>query len=135
MTKTKIEYTGKLHTECTHENGARIETDAPKDNGGKGELFSPTDLFAAALGSCILTIMALKGEKIGFDMTGATAEVEKEMVSQPYRFIGKLFVRVRIPKSAGDEQRAILEKAGLECPVHKSLHPDIEIDTKFNYPD
>ena len=95
MTKMKVVYVGDLHTECTHESGAKIETDAPKDNMGKGQAFSPTDLFAASLATCMLTLMGIASRKLGVELKGATAEVEKEMVTEPKRRLGKIIVRIR----------------------------------------
>jgi len=131
MTKVKILYQGNLHTECTHPSGAVIETDAPKDNQGKGEAFSPTDLLAASLGSCVLTLMGIAGRKLGLDLKGTAAEVEKEMVSAPRRRVGKLAVRVRSSLSPDSQARERLERAAIECPVHYSLHPEIKIEFDF----
>ncbi|MES2274061.1 MAG: OsmC family protein [Chlamydiota bacterium] len=131
MTQIKIRYLGDLRTQCTHESGAQIQTDAPKDNHGKGEAFSPTDLFAASLGSCILTIMGIAARKLGVDLKGATAEVEKEMGTHPCRRVAKLIVRIRSALSPDAQVREKLEKAGLECPVHHSLHPDIQLEIDF----
>lgn len=131
MTKMKVLYTGNLHTECSHESGAKIQTDAPLDNGGKGEAFSPTDLFAVSLASCMLTIMGIAARKVGAELTGATAEVEKEMTSVPHRRIGKIIVRIRSVLSPNSQIREKLEKAAFECPVHHSLHPDIKVEVDF----
>jgi putative redox protein len=131
MTKIKILYQGDLHTECTHPSGAVIETDAPKDNQGKGESFSPTDLLAASLGSCIGTLMGIAGRKLGLDLKGMAAEVEKEMVSAPHRRVGRLIVRIRSPLSPDSQTREKLERAAIECPVHHSLHPEIKIEFDF----
>jgi len=127
----KVAYKGDLRTECMHESGTVIETDAPKDNQGKGECFSPTDLFAVSLASCMLTLMGMQAKKLGIDLKGASAEVEKEMVSSPMRRVGKLIVRFRIPVAPNPEARAKLEQAALTCPVHASLHPDIRQEIDF----
>src|SRR5271154_2645680 len=104
MTKIKIKYLGDLRTECTHvESGAKIETDAPKDNGGKGIAFSPTDLFATSLVSCMVTLMGIQAKKLGFSIEGTTGEVEKEMVASPTRRVGKLIIRIRCPHSPSRE--------------------------------
>src|SRR4051794_19125452 len=125
MVKLSVVYRGQKHCELTHlPSGSRIETDAPKDNQGKGERFSPTDLMGAAFGSCILTTMALVAERDGLVIEGATAEVVKEMLNQPRR-IGALRVQVTLPAKLTKEQRFKLEEAARHCPVHKSIHPDI----------
>jgi len=136
MVKSTAVYAGGLHCELTHEpSGSRIETDAPKDNQGKGEKFSPTDLVGAALASCILTTMAIVAERNGVSLKGATTEVEKEMVSTPTRRIGSLRARVSFPAGVAKDQRTKLEQAAQHCPVHKSLHPDIDAPIAFTYPD
>lgn len=126
----KAIYLGDLHTECTHSSGAKIETDAPKDNQGRGEAFSPTDLFAASLATCMLTLMGIAARKVGVELKGTSADVEKEMALSPRR-IGKLVVRFRCPVAPNPEIRAKLERAALECPVHQSLHPDIKVEVDF----
>lgn len=133
MTKMKVEYLGRLHTKCKHESGAEIETDAPKDNGGKGELFSPTDLMAASLGSCMLTLMALAAVKLGVDLTDASAEVEKQMAPGSPRRLGKITVRIRSSLSFDAQVREKLEKAAIDCPVHHSLHPSIKLEIGFTW--
>lgn len=131
MTKMKVFYLGDLHTECKHESGAKIETDAPKDNMGRGEAFSPTDLLAVSLGSCMLTVMGIAGRKLGIEMKGTSAEVEKEMTSVPHRRLGKIIVRIRSPLSLSSPLREKLEKSALDCAVHHSLHPDIKVEIDF----
>ena len=131
MTKMKVIYKGNLHTECMHESGARIETDAPKDNEGKGECFSPTDLVAIALASCMVTYMGILAKKMGIDLMGLTADVEKEMTSTPKRRIGKMVGRFRCPNNPGADARAKLEQAALHCAVHSSLHPEIKYEFDF----
>ena len=131
MTKIKILYQGDLRTECTHPSGAKIGTDAPIENQGKGEAFSPTDLFAASLGTCMLTLMGIAGRKLGLELKGTVAEVEKEMVLAPHRRIGRLAVRIRSSLSPDRQVREKLEKAAIECPVHYSLHPEIKLEFDF----
>lgn len=131
MTKIKVVYTGDYRTASTHPSGAQIETEAPKDNHGKGEAFSPGDLIAASLGSCVLTMIGIAGRKLGLDLKGITAEVDKEMVSVPHRMIGKLVIRVRCSQPFDSQVREKLEKAAIECPVHRSLHPDIKCEFDF----
>jgi putative redox protein len=131
MVKMKVVYQGKWRTECIHESGAKIETDAPKDIGGSGEFFSPTDLVAVGLASCMMTLMAINAGKLGVDLEGTTVEVEKEMVSAPMRRIGKMIVRFRSPTLPNSLAREKLEKAALSCPVHHSLHPDVKVEVDF----
>lgn len=134
MVKMHAVYGGGLHCELTHEpSGSQIETDAPKDNMGKGERFSPTDLVGAALASCILTTMAIVAERDQISLVGAKATVAKEMVVTPTRRIGALEVQVTLPKTVPVESREKLERAAYQCPVHKSLHPDVKAPIVFNY--
>ena len=134
MVQIDVEYTGDLHCKLTHgPSGAQIATDAPKDNEGKGEAFSPTDLVAAALGACMLTIMGIVARRHRLDMTGAKAHVEKGMVNDPIRRIGSLPIVITLPVALTPKDRKILEAAALTCPVHKSLHPDIDSKVEFLY--
>src|SRR5690348_4197103 len=126
MVTMSIEYTGEKHCNLTHgPSQTIIETDAPRDNQGKGERFSPTDLMGAALGSCILTTMAIVAERDGVSLVGVRAEVVKEMIVQPRR-IGALRTKIFLPKRIPQEYRSKLENAAHQCPVHKSLHPEID---------
>jgi putative redox protein len=130
--RMQVTYQGDLHCEAVHApSGARVETDAPKDNEGRGERFSPTDLVGAALGSCMLTVMGIVARRHAWDMTGARAEVEKEMVAQPLRRIGRLGLAITLPPGIPHAARAVLERAARTCPVHESLHPDVKIDLSF----
>jgi putative redox protein len=133
LSKTKILYEGNLRTVSTHESGSILETDAPKDNQGKGERFSPTDLLAVALGSCILTLMGIVAKRLEVDLKGTSIEVEKVMSSTPPRRIAKLMVSVRSPLKASADVKNKLEQAGLTCPVKQSLHPDIQIQIDFHW--
>ncbi|MCD6048068.1 MAG: OsmC-like protein [Gammaproteobacteria bacterium] len=134
MTKMKAVYQGHLNCQIIHEqSGAKIETTAPKDNGGNGDKFSPTDLFAASLASCMLTVMGLAAKKHQINMDGATAEIEKEMVVAPVRRIGKLSVSLHLPAGIPVDKRELLEAAAHHCPVHHSLHPEIEVSVQFIY--
>jgi putative redox protein len=134
MVKMSVVYQGQLHCELTHgPSGSKLETDAPKDNQGKGERFSPTDLVGAALASCILTTLAIVAERDGVILQGATAEVGKEMIKEPTRRIGALPVTVTLPASIPSEYRQKLEHAAHACPVHKSLHPEIKLPIEFIY--
>ena len=131
-----IIYEGQLHCVATHgPSGAALATDAPVDNHGKGESFSPTDLVAAALGSCVMTVMGIVAERHQLDLSGTRIHVTKEMIQQPVRRIGRLAVTVTVPaeKTArlSEADRGKLESAGRHCPVHQSLHPDIDAPIKF----
>ena len=107
-------------------------TDAPVDNHGKGEAFSPTDTVANALATCMLTVMGIKAESLGLDMDGATAEVTKTMAADPRR-ISKIDVNILFPRSYEEKETRILENTGRTCPVLQSLHPDIEKNISFKY--
>ncbi|HME88083.1 MAG TPA: OsmC family protein [Chthoniobacterales bacterium] len=132
MVKVDIVYTGKLHCDATHgPSKSKIATDAPTDNKGKGEAFSPTDLVATALGTCISTTMGIKAEALGVDLRGMKVTVEKEMSSDAPRRIVALPSEVHIPLPPDSPHRELLEKTGLNCPVHKSLPPEINRPTKF----
>jgi len=132
MVKVDIKYTGDLHCDATHgPSQSKIATDAPTDNKGKGESFSPTDLVATALGTCMSTIMGMKAEELGVDLRGMTVSVQKEMSKDPPRRIVGLPSEVHIPLSANSPQREALEQAALNCPVHKSLPAEIKRPTKF----
>lgn len=134
MVKMRATYAGGLHCELVHEpSSSVIETDAPKDNLGKGEKFSPTDLVGAALSSCILTTMAIVAEREGISLKGATAEVVKEMITTPSRRIGSLPVRVILPDGVPVGAREKLERSAHTCPVKKSLHPDISVEIFFKW--
>ena len=136
MVRISMVYEGNLRCRLRHEpSGDEILTDAPVDNMGKGEAFSPTDLVAAALGSCMLTVMGIAAQRHQIDLTGTTAEVIKEMVTTPVRRIGKISVTLHIVKGIDPEKRLVLERTAHTCPVHKSLHPDIEVLVDFHYPD
>ena len=136
MVKIEIVYEGGLHCRLKHgPSGAGLVTDAPKDNRGKGEAFSPTDLVASALGSCMLTLMGIFAQRHEIDLAGARLSVIKEMVKEPVRRIGRLTVAIDMPKGISARHREGLKQAALTCPVHKSLHPDIEIPVTFHYPD
>jgi putative redox protein len=135
MVKLKIVYEGQLRCVLTHElSGSVIHTDAPKDNMGKGEAFSPTDLVAAALGSCMLTVMGISAGRHNIDLKGVTVDISKEMVTSPVRRIGSISVNFYMPSGIPQDKRAMLEAAAHSCPVHKSLHPDVQIPVKFIYP-
>lgn len=135
MVKSVATYTGDKHCQIEHgPSRSVIETDAPVDNNGKGEKFSPTDLMAAALGGCTLTVMSIVAERDGVDLAGARAEVEKHMVTNPRR-IGKLITTITFPKGIPQDYRKKLENTAHTCPVHNSLRSDIEAPLIFVYPD
>ena len=135
MVKINIEYLGDLHCRATHgPSGVSIETDAPKDNQGRGESFSPTDLMATSLGACIATIMGIVARRHDIDLRGMKVEVIKEMIQQPVRRIGKLSVAFAMPRALPPDQRELLERAARTCPCCLSLHPDVAVAVSFNYP-
>jgi len=132
MVEIEIAYQGQLHCSATHgPSGATIVTDAPKDNMGKGEAFSPTDLVAVALGTCMLTTMGIVAQRHGIGMEGSTARVKKEMATAPVRRIERLTVEIAVPTKLSDEDRRRVKSAALACPVHKSLHRDVQIPVTF----
>ena len=127
-------YDGQLRCTLTHgPSGSVIETDAPTDNHGKGERFSPTDLVAAALPACIMTIMGIVAERHGIDLAGMKAETVKEMTKQPPRRIAALRTRITVPLPPDHPERPALERAALACPVHASLHPEIDAAVEFTW--
>ncbi|MBN8692908.1 MAG: OsmC family protein [Bacteroidetes bacterium] len=133
MITSTVKYPGELRTEATHvKSGTTIITDAPTDNHGKGEAFSPTDLVATALASCMISIMGIVSMKEGITKAdGATAEVTKVMYADPRR-IGEIHVTVTMPKlNYSEKERKMYEHAAFTCPVAKSLHPDIKQEIKF----
>ncbi len=132
MVTIQVEYQGDLHCKAVHgPSRAELNTDAPTDNQGRGETFSPTDLVATALGTCMLTVMGILARTLQIDIAGATATVEKEMSSTVPRRIHSLKVRIRIPHILSSESQQKLERAAHTCPVHKSLHPDILTPIEF----
>ena len=136
MVEIEVTYTGDLHTTARHgPSGATLDTDAPKDNQGRGESFSPTDLVATALATCILTTMDLVARRHGCKLAGARARVEKHMITAPERRIGRLPVTVTMPAGLDREARTVLERTAHHCPVHQSVRDDIERPISFVYPD
>ena len=132
MTKMKVDYEGDLHCKIVHEfSGKVLMTDAPVDHMGKGESFSPTDLLAASLASCIATTLGIFAKKKGWELMGMRLEVEKEMESAPFRRIGRLPVKIWMPIHFTFEEQEILRKVALTCPVHKSLISEIDIPITF----
>ncbi|MGB5555070.1 MAG: OsmC family protein [Flavobacteriaceae bacterium] len=130
---SKVTYTGGLRTTCEHlRSGDIFITDAPVDNNGLGQAFSPTDTVATGLASCMMTMMGIKANGLDFDLTNATAEVTKHMAADPRR-ISKIEVIFKLPSSASEKTRKILEHTANTCPVLLSLHPDIEKVITFNW--
>ncbi|MBY0415647.1 MAG: OsmC family protein [Bdellovibrionales bacterium] len=126
-------YEGDKRCEVTHDpSKTKISTDAPKDNNGRGEAFSPTDLIGAALGSCILTTIAIIGEKQGIDIKGGSFLVTKSMGPAP-RKISELAVEITLPDRLNAEERKMLEELAHTCPVSRSLHPDVSVPVIFHY--
>ena len=126
-------YLGAKKVELIHEqSGSKLVTEAPRDNGGEGNSFSPTDLVAAAFGSCVVTTIAIVAERNGFNVDGMHMRVEKHMQSDPRR-VGQMPLVVHLPSRLADEERRKLEAAGRACPVHKSLHPDVKAEITYIY--
>ena len=134
MATSKITYIGDLRTEAVHlASGNKIITDAPLDNHGKGQAFSPTDLLATSLANCMLTVMGIAANTHGINMNGAVAEVTKVMAANPRR-VAEVHVHITMPKvKYTDKEKSILEHAGRTCPVAQSLHPNILQDIVFIY--
>jgi len=128
-----IIYKGNLRCEAEHlQSKSTIETDAPTDNRGKGERFSPTDLLCVSLTTCMLTTMGIKAADLKVDIDNAKADVTKHMAGDPRR-VAKIEVSVTLPKNIDEKERLILERAGNNCPVAKSVHPDIELVLKYDW--
>ena len=134
MVEISIRYLGGLRCEARHEpSGNVVITDAQVDNEGKGEAFSPTDLAATSLGTCMLTIMGIVARRHEIDLGETTVKVVKEMSVQPPRRIGRLTIVFTIQLPVDHPKRALLEKAASGCPVHLSLHPEVEQDVRFDW--
>ena len=134
MPKTDITYQGNLRCSAVHvPSSCAIETDAPVDNEGQGERFSPTDLVGAALGTCMATIMGILARRKGISLEGMKIKVAKTMSATPPRRIAKLETHIHMPLPADHPERASLERGALTCPVHQSLHPEIEAPVVFHY--
>lgn len=128
-----IEYQGELHCSATHlRSGKQIETDAPLDNNGKGEAFSPTDLMSTSLGLCMVTIMGIKARDMNLDISGTTISVDKTMASDPRR-VAAIGLVIRIPHKYSEKDQTIIERAGLACPVTKSLNENVEQNVRFEW--
>ena len=130
---SKVTYLGELRTSSIHiQSGSELITDAPTDNTGKGEAFSPTDTLANALATCMMTVMGIKARDLEVDLTNSTAEVTKIMGTEPRRII-EIQVKFEMAVAADQRTRLILERTAMTCPVHYSLHPDIKKDITFNW--
>jgi uncharacterized OsmC-like protein len=131
---SNVVYEGDLRTTCTHlRSGSYFETDAPVDNNGKGERFSPTDLMATSLATCMVTVMGIKARTMGFDLSGVKIDVEKIMKADPRR-VGGINLSFHIPdalKNVDDKTKTILKHTGNTCPVQQSIHPDIEVNVDW----
>lgn len=130
---SKVTYLGDLRTSSVHiESGVEIVSDAPKDNHGLGQAFSPTDTVANALGSCMISIMGIKAREMNLEMKGSTVEVTKIMQAEP-RKIAKIVIVINMKAEADEKTRTILERVAMNCPVLLSLNTDIEKDVTFNW--
>ena len=131
---TQTIYLGELRTRAKHvRSGQEIITDAPPDNKGKGEAFSPTDLLATSLGSCMITIMGIAAREHGFDMDGTTARIWKIMESNPRR-LGEVKIELTFPSNNySEKEKKIIERSAFTCPVYLSLHPDLKKTITFNF--
>ena len=130
---SKVTYLGDLRTSSVHlQSGTEILSDAPKDNHGKGEAFSPTDLLANALGSCMISIMAIKSRDLDLDLTGSTIDVTKIMQAEPHK-IDKIKIVMNMSIATDEKNKTILERVAMNCPVLLSLNPDIEKDITFHW--
>jgi len=136
MVEINATYQGQLRSSAQHgPSGSLIETDAPVDNHGRGERFSPTDLLATALGTCMMTIMGIFAERHQIDLTGTRVKILKEMTPAPPRRVAKLTVEMTIPLPTHHPQGKAIENAALTCPVFLSLHPDVEKVVTFRWKD
>lgn len=130
---SKVTYKGKLRTSCEHlRSGDTFVTDAPVDNNGLGQAFSPTDTVATGLASCMLTMMGIKSRDLGVDLTNSTAAVTKHMAPDPRR-ISKIEIKLSLPANASEKERKILVHTANTCPVQYSLHPDIDTQITFDW--
>ncbi len=133
MPTSKVTYLGDLRTSSIHlQSGSEIISDAPLDNNGKGEAFSPTDTVANGFATCMMTVMGIKAREMGVDFKGSTAEVTKIMAPDPRR-ISEIHVTFEMNIEADEKTKTILERTALTCPVHFSLHPDIKREIVFNW--
>jgi len=133
MVRIDVVYEGDLHTSSCHlPSGARVATDAPVDNQGRGESYSPTDLLASAMGSCMMTIMGIAARQHRWALEGMSVEIEKHMQEDPRR-VSRLVLRFEMPTGLPEKAHSVLQNAARTCPVAKSIHPDIGLDVSFNW--
>lgn len=133
MTTVRIGYEGGLRCSCEHvRSGAQLRTDAPIDNHGLGQGFSPTDLVATALGTCMITVMGIKAESKGWSLEGVSCDVLKEMKEAPRR-VGRIDILITMPSQLDSDQRELLEMTAITCPVAKSLADELEQVVQFKY--
>ena len=133
MSTSKVTYLGNLRTECVHlKSGNTYITDAPTDNHGRGEAFSPTDTVATGLANCMLTVMGIKARDLKVILDGSSALVTKTMASEPRR-ISKIEIILQLPSGLSHNHQQILENTGNNCPVFQSLHPDIEMVIDYRW--
>ncbi len=134
MGAMQARYEGKLVVRCSHENGAVVESFAPGILQGEArELFSPTDLFAGTVGMCVLTMMGIRAEKLGVDLRGAEVRIEKEMQEVPPFAVKRIDLEVRCPGEVEEGVRERLEAIARDCPIHHSIHPDIDVEMVFKW--
>lgn len=127
----QIEYEGNLRCNAIHlQSGSTLETDAPTDNRGKGERFSPTDMLCVSLATCVLTTMGIKANDSGWNIDGAKADVTKHMASDPRR-VSAIDIVVKLPAQEDVKSHTILERTGNTCPVARSLHPDVKLNIEY----
>ena len=130
---SSIIYQGELRCSCTHlQSQTVIETDAPTDNRGKGARFSPTDLLCVSLATCMITTMGIRAADMQIDLSGSKLEVTKHMLSEPRR-VGKVEINLLLPGNLEEKDRMILQKIGDNCPVMKSIHPDLQVDVTYRW--
>ena len=130
---SKVFYKGNLRTKCVHlKSENEIITDAPVDNFGKVEVFSPTDIVATALASCMVTVMAIKADQLNIDFKKINADVEKIMSSSPRR-ISEIKIKINLPVKISKKDKTIIERAGDNCPIHNSLNPKVKRTIKYNW--
>lgn len=130
---SSIIYQGELRCSCTHlQSQSVIETDAPTDNRGKGARFSPTDLLCVSLATCMITTMGIRAADMQIDLSGSKLEVTKHMLSEPRR-VGKVEINLLLPGNLEEKDRMILQKIGDNCPVMKSIHPDLQVEVTYGW--
>ncbi len=135
MSQFKLVYENNLRSRLYSETGKETIIDGTLEDGGKGEYSSPTDLFAASLASCMMTVMAIVANRKKIELKGTTIEIAKEMITAPMRRVGKVAVVINMVSGLSADQRKLLESSASACPVHKSIHPEVQTVVHFSYPD